>query len=210
MWCKNCRQDVPAFASPHEAGYCCPRCGEVVALRAHDGHGELPASDDGGEMIAPLPQHAPPDHYAWELNEQLRHVERVLSRGRHRVTRTQDNLRIDPPMPVRPTPAPQPSSAELEADSEEGSLLSALAWSATCAGVTGLTCGIALLVFAWSGGRGDLWRIGLPILIGGQLVLSMGLGLHAAGRSRRHAHNPHGNRSNAGRKKSRRARHDRD
>ena len=60
MWCKQCRQDVPALPSGDKQGLCCPRCGEEVCVAPPKAAGQSPAYD------------------GWELDEQLRHIEQVL------------------------------------------------------------------------------------------------------------------------------------
>jgi hypothetical protein len=60
MWCKHCRQDVPALPSDDKHSLCCPRCGEAIRVDASTPADQATTYD------------------GWELDEQLRHTERVL------------------------------------------------------------------------------------------------------------------------------------
>jgi len=51
------------------------------------------------------------------------------------------------------------------------------AWFIVSIGLTGLICGVALLFGSTLTGRGELWTLGLPIAVGGQVVLLLGLAL---------------------------------
>ncbi len=44
-------------------------------------------------------------------------------------------------------------------------------------GLTALACGVALVLWSILSDRGSLWNIGLPVAVGGQLVLLLGLAL---------------------------------
>ena len=62
MWCKQCGQDVPGSATSRAGRFLCPRCGGILAIEA-----AAPAVYDG-----------------WEMDEQLRHIERLLTGGNAR------------------------------------------------------------------------------------------------------------------------------
>ncbi len=111
MWCTACRQDVPGLVDGLDRRYYCPRCGEVLLSDAGIdlSSEELPSRDPSSasarnerspETAAPdLPDFEPArpsqpqparvtslrwDAANWELNEKLRHVERLTSVGRRR------------------------------------------------------------------------------------------------------------------------------
>jgi hypothetical protein len=56
--------------------------------------------------------------------------------------------------------------------------LSMLGWLLLTLGLMAFACGTTLLIWSWLEGREDLWKLGLPIAIGGQAGLFVGLVLH--------------------------------
>ncbi len=54
-------------------------------------------------------------------------------------------------------------------------MLAVLAWLALWLGTTGSICGLALIGWSMGTGRGDLWTIGTPIILAGQIFLILGL-----------------------------------
>src|SRR5258708_7872758 len=107
MWCTTCRQEVPGVASPadgpegNKRATCCIRCGTVLLpATARDGseNDDATAPGDGVEAtsweVNPLASFE-----TWELDEQLRHVERLLAGPRFNVAPAamHDQLRIDAP-----------------------------------------------------------------------------------------------------------------
>jgi hypothetical protein len=165
MWCKYCRQDVPARASGDKPGLCCPRCGEAI-------HGEAPKTPD-----------PPPAYDGWEIDEQLRHIGRALHTAKKKdhqppPIERQPTTRFDLPhagpttwhVPAAsPGERPKPPSA----GSDPGSRV--LTWLALLLGTMNFVCGGMLLTWSMAAGRPELWSIGLPIAIGGQIVLLIGL-----------------------------------
>jgi hypothetical protein len=109
MWCTSCRQDVPGIVEQVDSGYICARCGAVLlndsgidlsaeapqAIRRTAGREPLDnyrddVRDDLRETIPFEPVAAPQpeptqistlrwDAANWELNEKLRHVERLTA-----------------------------------------------------------------------------------------------------------------------------------
>ncbi len=165
MWCKNCQQDVPARASADKPGLCCPRCGEAIA---------------GNSPLTPDPA---PAYDGWELDEQLRHIERVLHAAKGQdhappAIERQPTTRFDLPH-AGPTAwhvppgnsGKRPKAPEVAHD--PGS--QALTWLALLLGTMSFVCGGILLAWSMAAGRPELWSIGLPIAIGGQIVLLIGL-----------------------------------
>ncbi|MGC3972674.1 MAG: hypothetical protein QM775_36615 [Pirellulales bacterium] len=111
MWCNSCRQDVPGVTSPTDGKNACPRCGTL--LGAVDAGLDLadftPEILEGAAHEATAPKYVPPREETpdfkpakpprgepvrttslrweaanWELNEKLRHVERVTATSRRR------------------------------------------------------------------------------------------------------------------------------
>lgn len=191
MWCTSCRQDVPGLASTEGREYRCARCGTVVCE---------PAAASIGERIAPLDASAddgsanlrPPAPYdPWEVNEALRHVERVLEAGR-RVAAPLDHdrrLRFDPTELSRR----HVSAGVGVAQEQRPSIAKTLAWFCLACGVMALACGAALMTWSLAGHRPALWTLGLPVALAGQLTLVVGLLLYVASTmGERGARDPHG------------------
>jgi hypothetical protein len=140
---------------------------------------------------------AAPAWQIWELNEQLRHVERVLQAGRLRGVElaTGPWLRFDPARPwsvgsslqTRPplsASAPAtgainqfPSSIPTAAKTAPalGTAASLVIWLALGLGMAALACGVVLAGWGIATHRDELWNMGLPIAMVGQLGLVAGL-----------------------------------
>ncbi len=56
-----------------------------------------------------------------------------------------------------------------------GTFISTLIWAALSLGTAALACGGILLGWSLATGRNELWTVGLPIAVGGQISLSIGL-----------------------------------
>lgn len=202
MWCKSCRQDVPGLASGDSTLLCCARCGERLgkqsaAKTAAENAATLKQAADHGLDLAP--QTASPAANAassaefddWALDFELQRMRRLLQAA---------NGAANPPDPMtaataefsaalRTTnigpfpPATMPASYR-RADSGPASpglaikrrkrpLL--LAWALLSLGLMAFMCGAVLLGWSWWTDRSDLWTLGMPIALGGQLGLLLGL-----------------------------------
>jgi hypothetical protein len=185
MWCPLCRESLPNSALADQV---CPQCG--LALRADPAHagpaavGQAPpvraarSATEGQRSRIDL---EPPLGDNWELEEELRHVERVLSL---------DRVRSGPKLA-----APQPATETRRLDASHGLparhtsggtrtkgrgrasdiALQALTWTVLSLGLMAFVCGGALLGWSLATDRDELWRIGLPVALGGQVVLLVGL-----------------------------------
>jgi hypothetical protein len=115
------------------------------------------------------------------LEEQLCHLRRILAAEPSKSASPAiagGTLRIDPghagPGGYR-LPAghdAMPSSAESR---RARSVLHLAAWLVLLTGLMGMACGGVLLGWSLVAARQDLWRIGLPIALVGQIVLVIGL-----------------------------------
>ena len=102
MWCKLCRQDVPAFLSVGKQSLCCPRCGEAIGADRPKATDQLPVYDN------------------WELDEQLRHIGRVLHTAKEKDRESasierREAIRVDPPHAGPPgwhLPGPSPGMTQ--------------------------------------------------------------------------------------------------
>jgi hypothetical protein len=202
MWCRRCAQDVPGVPSLEEGKYCCARCAEPLVVDAPDGSRKVrhdqkhrAVHDEGDAGANPL---RPPSYDGWEIEEELRHVFRVLGPGRAapakqiRAARKagaakRKKIRLDAGHSV-PSPhagktrrpirridrgsvsqSPQPRLSI-------GDRLSALFVGTTLSlGTMAFGCGLALLGWSAYSGNRELWTYGAPIVLAGQIALVLGL-----------------------------------
>jgi hypothetical protein len=171
MWCKSCRQDVPGLVSPGENCYCCARCGSV--LQAGPAPRTSPPAEEAATIVPPdAGQRVALRYDPWELNERLRHFQRVLHASPPvRQAMPGSNVRWDlPSVCVEAEDPPQPAR-----------LLAFVSWSIMGLGVGVFACGAALVGLSLVNGRSDLWRLGLPTVLAGQFALLLALALQLAG-----------------------------
>jgi len=192
MWCSRCREDVPAVAGKDRGGFSCPRCGDALSA-VRPAEPELqPEAAQGAP--APAEAAAPAAGYdSWELDDRLRHIGRVLrpenpDSETARAARQQEMLRLDaahsgpsgwhlpePQPDVNPgKPAPKPTKTKSRARSSF-SLLAVVAWTILLLSTSAIVCGGVLMVWSLVGSRPELWSIGLPVALGGQVALLVGL-----------------------------------
>jgi hypothetical protein len=133
MWCQSCRQDVPGLVDDLDGRFGCPRCGTVLLndagidltadleqLRstkpASDAVASSPYSADDAYQPDFEPVRKPEtrpsritslrwDAANWELNEKLRHVERVTTVSRRRFDAAPPTAVTPPHAPTFPQPS---------------------------------------------------------------------------------------------------------
>ncbi|HEX4148080.1 MAG TPA: hypothetical protein VHY20_03790 [Pirellulales bacterium] len=172
MWCKSCRQDVPGLVSPGEKCYCCARCGSVLQV---DGAASSPPREQ--RPIEAAAERVTPRYDPWELNEQLRHVQRLLDGGQWvRPGRGEASYRRDAPMAWG---SAGPASAGK--DRPQGAWVRIVSWPLLALGLGIGACGAALVGLSLVSGRGELWRLGLPTVLAGQFALLLALLVQTAG-----------------------------
>ncbi len=190
MWCRQCGQDVPGRLASSGGEYCCPRC-----------HGVLGSDAAMKTATAPPPAAAPdPMPYdGWELDEQLRHIERVLAANRLRgepaaAGGEQETSRADWPHAAVPAwhvqPASRPARQPMpRKPARKGWVLGLLIGTALTLGPLAVIGGAALLGWSLVTGRQDLWVFAAPTAMGGQIVVLLGLvlQLNRLGRESRQA-----------------------
>jgi len=187
MWCKQCQQDVPALPSDTSGKYVCPRCGvDPAPTKAVQPAPASTSADEPLPLGVPRPSlpvgtsDLPPAYDPWDLDEQLRHLRRILSAEQAKTPSPAiagEALRIDPPHAGpgrRRLPAGHASKRSAAGSRGARSALHLLGWFLLLIGLMGMACGGALLGWSLVGGRQDLWPIGLPIALVGQIVLVMG------------------------------------
>jgi hypothetical protein len=191
MWCTHCQQDVPGTVRPDDGGYGCLRCGNPLLGDPEDGarspaEGPNPEeTPDFVEIPADAPESSPLSEYdSWELDERLRHIERVLAIGRanddppNRESRQSGvRLRVDAAH-SQPSSRHRPPSKNLKKRSGTGKQrspwLGAAIWGALSLGLMALACGGVLVGWSVLAEQDHLWSIGMPIAVGGQILLLLG------------------------------------
>jgi hypothetical protein len=187
MWCKHCRQDVPAL-SLTDREYCCPRCGEAICVSAHQAALDGSQADDAQENSSASSTIGgvgrPPSYDGWEVEEKLRHIYRTLKAGRVSLGDTsaahrREASRFDLPhadAPAWHAAADRPAERKRKVESgHRGALQGVFTWLVLSLGTTSFVCGGILLGWSLATGRQELWNIGLPAALAGQVALLIGL-----------------------------------
>jgi len=173
MWCSNCGQDVPGFAAAPGGLPACARCGQPVSGSESDpGVMELKQAAAHGidiESASPL------DFDDWELDAEFSQL-----RGRVRrfetVAAHAPHLLVPPPLPLSPWASDARAAGRAETSKSGGAgRVSVLAWSVLSFGFMAFVCGAVLLGWSWAADRQELWQLGLPFAVAGQVGLLIGL-----------------------------------
>ena len=178
MWCNRCQQDVPGTGSVDGDQFHCPRCGQTLCADVST------AATTAGQR-AEDQSHIPCGEYdGWELDQQLQHIGRVLGNEKTHECRCKDThrretARLDPPhlspSPSHLRPTGEPTGLPVGDAPRGRSALATLTWGVLSLGTMTLVCGGILLGWSMITGRSELWTIGLPVAIGGQIALLIGL-----------------------------------
>ena len=171
--------------------YCCPRC--EVALFGHsvDTTAETPtdqdepeAAEQPGGLLGGTGSDLPPIYDVWEMEQQLQHIKRVLAAGKpadstRPPARPRKMAKVDSahtqPAGWHCTPAGKSTRRRTAPGVAAESLLQLLTWAVVSLGLMALACGGVLLGWSMATDRQDLWTLGMPIALGGQIVLVVGL-----------------------------------
>ncbi|HUE72650.1 MAG TPA: hypothetical protein VMP01_17320 [Pirellulaceae bacterium] len=141
-------------------------------------------ADDAAEADSPLPLLAflpPPAVDDWEADTELRRVERLVRVVRHAHERGDPLRTLDCGLATGEQPtAPNPQSAIPDPQSPPTGLA---AWACLTLGLMAFVCGGVLVGWSFVADRGDLWSLGLPLTLGGQVGLVLGLLLQLDGLS---------------------------
>ncbi len=173
MWCSNCRQDVPGSIAPGGGQYSCPRCGGAVPS-SHGSVTEHPVAASG--EAKPSAAESPPvsDYDEWEMEERLRHLDRVYARTPLRGPLSQSGshqFRID----SQHTAVPREQVVIQRLPESRPSWIARLGRLGLGLGLSITVCGGCLMAWAHYGARPDLMSMGIPIAVVGQVFLLIGL-----------------------------------
>lgn len=187
MWCKHCRQDVPGISQAGGRPRCM-RCGMFVGNNAVEetigvARGVDGMGDHGLELDAAEPKKVPLDSDDWELDLDMRAI-----RNAHRMPSEEPNteqrlslLRYDLGHSASITAqmaemaearVASASSRQRAPKQERGSWL---AWPILSIGLMTFSCGVVLVGWSYLSNRNDLWVLGLPIGVVGQVTMLLGL-----------------------------------
>jgi hypothetical protein len=158
--------------SQNDKQFCCVRCGQLQGVAA-DSSNSPANSRSTSTAEEPLTESARAHYDPWEVNEKLRHAERILQMGRRSSPGLDESLRFDPS--IRSAPI---YNAPVQSPVRRNSIATAAAWLLIASGTSGLSCGALLTAWSCLGDRADLWNLGLPIMVVGQMVLLLGLLVH--------------------------------
>jgi hypothetical protein len=125
-----------------------------------------------------------PIYDSWEIDEQLRHIQRTLQNDSGKVAPDagrQCEMRFDSPQAALPSNHVSMSGRlalpRKAAVRQRNSGSGVLVWLALAIGTTGFVCGSVLLAWSFVAGRNELWTFGLPAMLIGQIALLVGLAL---------------------------------
>lgn len=197
MWCKLCQQDVPATAAPESGELTCPRCRGVLRLdlsarAASSAEGSPSAVAEGsGKSTSGVEL---PLCDTWELEEHLRHLDRILQPHLNMVSvppvaKPSIRARVDAShsrLAQRHVSAPTKPTRSVR-QGEESAFIT-LAWFVLAMGLMMGSCGGMLWVWSLVMERPELWSVGMPIAVAGQVTLLLGLVLQLDRLRRQHRH----------------------
>ena len=190
MWCSCCQQDVPAFASPEDDRVRCAKCrSEIISRVAETGHAVESAPWAPAEHASAsttrdtFHDDFPPfDFDAWEWDE-LREANRAVHAWGGK---PHSEPAISIPQLETMTHVPRSISTNTRAKASSrrpprSRSLAYFSWTTLSLGVMACVFGGVLLTWSFLTGRAELWSLGLPFAIGGQVALVLGLVLQLDG-----------------------------
>jgi hypothetical protein len=185
MWCNNCGQDVPRVAAPGSGMLCCLRCGKPVGeepsarsqLDCAPGERDQLGRQRETQTIS-TPVVAPSGYDAWEWDEELKHIGRVIGSPEAGGAKPagRKHRRVDAAHRLPAGRHWDGRTTKMPTNFDPGAmLLGAAAWLALTVGLVASTCGGVLVGWSVVAGRGELWSVGLPIAVGGLVAMVVGI-----------------------------------
>ncbi len=189
MWCKACRQDVPALGSTSQPGLVCARCGTRFDSALPGGiqrSGLSTTATHGVSLDQPVEgPHDTGGFDDWEIEQNMRRLRARV--GPWQRTDASASSHDAPTVRMPPTAAmrqrrridgshgrkvrsPHPSRRDNK--SSRGGIV---AWGILALGLMAFACGGVLLGMSIVQQRPQLWSLGLPIIVAGKVGMLIGL-----------------------------------
>ena len=196
MWCGACQQDVPGVASPTDGVIiCCPRCNRQLASGTDRGTAQNEiASQQATDSTTVQTTDGSTRSDDWRIDEDLRDVQRILTTWKQRADSSTDSVpaphRAVPVASARPLPSASSNRRDVKPNTDQVSddtrKIGTFAWTAVSIGLMFFACGAVLLVWSYFAVRSDLWTLGIPLVVVGQVGLLIGFMLQLESVSRHH------------------------
>ncbi len=180
MWCTACQQDVPGVArSASDSAVSCARCGQSLAMPPVNSSHGTGTSDDGprsapdSEMDElPLPEFMELED--WDFEEVLSEADRIVRSARRQRAMWEKeagvSLRVEPAHRLGPASGRRKRESTGEI-AKPAARTNSVSWAVVSLGLAVFVCGAILVGIAVVQGRTDLWQIGLPMVLGGQVAV---------------------------------------
>lgn len=179
MWCRHCKQDVPAVAPLADGAIHCARCqGELnrPAFASSVNDSGVGLDESSSKPVDPLRrmEQASAEHRYQEMR-------RRISSARRHATNAPRSLRFDPPEPLleRTSPTPARPANDATAHDRQTDRQNAptqwAAWLVALFGASALGAGLGLMFWSIANAQPELWNWGLGATLGGQGLMIIGL-----------------------------------
>ncbi len=172
MWCAACQQDVPGVAvAANETTVCCAHCGRSLGRAA----ARSPRRSTADVPFEDLPDFV--ELADWELAETIEQAERLVhtiaadlgeSKDRTRQPRARRDRADGVPRPNSPVTSAAVARSEQELKRSTGQ---SAPWLVLAMGLGVFVCGAALVAMSLVSNRPQLWQLGLPMVLGGQVAV---------------------------------------
>jgi len=181
MWCKYCRQDVPGLHAANQVGLRCARClsplsDEDDLHAAHAVHLVRPTDAVLGVGGSPSPVGAYPNFDDWAIDQHLRELQARVGLAKppeEPAGSAALDARHQPQWQIHASheTVVRPHSRR----SRRSRKLAFWTWPILTLGLLAFVCGAVLLGWSFASGQGELWNLGMPIIVAGQAGLLLGL-----------------------------------
>ncbi len=160
MWCAACHQDVPGVAaSANNTKACCARCGQAFARAVAPEAPSVPFED--------LPEFVELED--WEFAETIQEAERLVRNVTADLGPAPrwDRLRES----RRDRPVRRAAHRQEMVEDRVSKSNSTLPWIVLALGLGVFVCGAALIALSLVQQRPQLWQLGLPLVLVGQVAV---------------------------------------
>ncbi|TWT85662.1 hypothetical protein Pla123a_04690 [Posidoniimonas polymericola] len=179
MWCRHCKQDVPAVAPATDGAVHCARCHGTLDQPAF----ATGVSDAGVGLDQESRRTAEPQKLLAGLDDAYRldDMRRTIRGAQRRAGNAPRMLRFDPPELFVEQARVEPPVAESSKQRVDQPIRDShrptqwAAWALALAGAMGLGAGLGLMFWSLTEARPELWDWGVGATLGGQGLLIIGL-----------------------------------